>query len=316
MLIVNFLQNFPCLKRMDLSNSKFLVETPDFSGAPYLERLDLSGCTDLTFVHPSMGRLENLVFLSFRNCNNLISIKIGRGFNLISLRVLHFSGCTKLENTPDFTRTTNLEYLDFDGCTSLSSVHESIGALAKLTFLSFRDCKNLVSIPNNMNTMTSLQTLDLWGCLELMDLPLGRAFSPSSHLKSLVFLDMGFCNLVKVPDAIGELRCLERLNLQGNNFVSIPYDSFCGLHCLAYLNLSHCHKLEALPDLPSERASLGGWYFKTVSGSRDHRSGLYVFDCPKLAHMLVSPSRDLELAWLVRLIKVRTLSTFHFSIFG
>lgn len=296
-------KNFTCLKRMDLSNSKFLVETPDFSGAPYLERLDLSGCTDLTFVHPSMGRLENLVFLSFRNCNNPISIKIGRGFNLISLRVLHFSGCTKLENTPDFTRTTNLEYLDFDGCTSLSSVHESIGALAKLTFLSFRDCKNLVSIPNNMNTMTSLQTLDLWGCLELMDLPLGRAFSPSSHLKSLVFLDMGFCNLVKVPDAIGELRCLERLNLQGNNFVSIPYDSFCGLHCLAYLNLSHCHKLEALPDLPSERASLGGWYFKTVSGSRDHRSGLYVFDCPKLAHMLVSPSRDLELAWLVRLIK-------------
>ncbi|RDX67153.1 TMV resistance protein N, partial [Mucuna pruriens] len=298
-------KTFPCLKRMDLSNSKYLIETPDFSGIPKLERLDFSGCTNLLYVHPSIGLLKELAFLSLRNCYSLVSINFGSESNLSSLRVVHLSGCTLLENTPDFTSATNLEYLDIDGCTSLSSVHESIGALAKLTFLSLRDCENLVNIPNNINTMISLQTLYLCGCLELT---LGQTFNSSSHLESLIFLDLGFCNLLEVPDAIGELRCLERLNLQGNNFVSIPY-SINGLYCLSYLNLSHCHELKALPDLPSRSVSSAGRYFKTVSGSHDHRSGLYVFDCPKVVNMLSlnwnwkSPCKDIEIVWLVRLIE-------------
>ncbi|TKY48950.1 TMV resistance protein N [Spatholobus suberectus] len=202
-----------------------------------------------------------------------------------------------------------------DGCTSLSLVHESIGALAKLTFWSLRDCKILVSIPDNINTMISLQTLDFCGCLELTYLPIGEGFNSSSNLESLIFLEIGFCNLLEVPDAIGQLSCLERLNLQGNDFVSLP-NSIKGLHCLAYLNLSHCHKLKTLPNLPSERASSGGRYFKTVSGSHDHRSGFYVFGCPKLvdkfsidlngvsAHFNEEFScKGIELAWLIRLIK-------------
>ncbi|KAL2331597.1 hypothetical protein Fmac_019178 [Flemingia macrophylla] len=302
-------KNFPCLKRMDLSNSKYLIEMPDFSGIPELERLDLSGCKSLTQVHPSIGLLEKLAFLNLRNCSNLISINFDSESKLGSLRVLHLSGCVKLENTPNLTSATNLEYLDIDGCTSLCLVHESIGALTKLTFLSLRDCENLDSIPNNINTMTSLQTLDLCGCLKLTRLPLGEAFNSSSyHLESLIFLDIGFCNLREIPNAIGELSCLERLNLQGNNFVSMPY-SIKDLHCLAYLNLSHCHELQALPNLPSRSASSVGKYFKMVSGSHDHRSGLYVFDCPKVAEMLFahwdwkSPCKDLELVWLTRLIE-------------
>ncbi|XP_027340361.1 TMV resistance protein N-like [Abrus precatorius] len=306
-------KNFPCLKRMDLSNSKYLIEGPNFSGVPKLERLDLSGCTDLLQLHPSIGLLEKLAFLSLRNCSNLESVNFGSVSNLCSLRVLHLSGCTKLENTPDFASAINLEYLDIDGCTSLSMVHESIGALAKLTFLSLRECKNLVNVTNNIDTMISLKTLDLYGCLKLMNLPLGQTFNSSSHLEFLIFLDIGFCSLLEVPDAIGELRCLERLNLEGNNFVSLPY-SIKGLHCLAYLNLSHCHELNVLPELPSSSASSVGRYFKTVSGSHDHRSGLYVFDCPKVANMLsknwnwMSPCKDLELIWLVRLIE----EPFHF----
>ncbi|CAJ1956750.1 unnamed protein product [Sphenostylis stenocarpa] len=122
-----------------------------------------------------------------------------------SLRVLHLSGCTKLESTPDFTRITNLEYLDMDECTSVTSIHESIGVLSNLTFLSLRNCTNL---------------------------------------------------------------------------------------------------LEALPCLPTGGAASGGKYFKTVSGSRDHRSGLYLFDCPKMAHILSKPwDWSLDLAWLSRLIQ-------------
>ncbi|KOM43818.1 hypothetical protein LR48_Vigan05g142300 [Vigna angularis] len=39
------LKSCPNLKRIDLSNSKYLTETPDFSRIIKLERLDLSGCT-------------------------------------------------------------------------------------------------------------------------------------------------------------------------------------------------------------------------------------------------------------------------------
>ncbi|KAL2328071.1 hypothetical protein Fmac_021498 [Flemingia macrophylla] len=283
---------------MDLSNSKFLRETPDFSAIPNLERLDFSGFTHLLYVHSSIGLLKKLAFLSLQNCSNLVRINFGYGSNLISLTVLRFSGCTKLETTPDFTSAENLKYLDFDGCASLSLVHESIGSLLKLTLLSLRDCSNLVSIPSTINAMTSLQTLDLCSCLKLNDLPVGQSFN-SKSMASLIVLDLSFCNLHKVPDDIGVLTCLERLNLQGNKFDSIP--SIMSLHRLAYLNLSHCYNLVTFSEIPpltgysSEfRPSSGGRYFKTVSGSRDHRSGLYIYDCPM---------HSMEHVWFGRLIE-------------
>ncbi|XP_014522068.1 TMV resistance protein N isoform X2 [Vigna radiata var. radiata] len=289
----------PNLKRIDLSNSKYLSETPDFSRIIKLERLDLSGCTSLSYVHSSIGLLKKLAFLNLRNCCNLVSIDFGYVGNMSSLRVLHLSGCSKLESTPDFTRATHLEYLDMDACTSLSTIHESIGVLSSLTFLSLRKCEELVSIPYDINFLVSLQTLDLYGSFNRMDPIPGQSYMShleyldrtnpilrqafSSHLVSLIFLDISYCNLKEVPDTIGELRCLERLNLEGNKFVSIP-DSFSQLHCLAYLNLSHCPNLKSLPDLPIEGDKSGGKYFKTVSGSRDHRSGFYLLNSSNVSH--------------------------------
>jgi len=297
-LFIPFSQSCPNLKRVDLSNSKYLIETPDFSRIINLERLDLSGCTSLSHVHSSIGLLKKLAFLNLRNCSNLVIIDFGLVGNMSSLRVLHLSGCTKLESTPDFTRATHLEYLDMDECTSLSTIHESIGVLSGLTFLSLRGCIKLVSIPNDINSLVSLQTLDLCGSLNLTDL-LPRQVS-SSDLISLILLDLSFCNLQEVPDAIGELSFLERLNLQGNNITSIP-NSFRGPSCLAYLNLSNCHELKSLAGLRIEGATSGGRYFKTVSGSRDHRSGLYLFGCSRTS------AAGWELAWLSRLLKVHIL---------
>lgn len=310
-------KDLPSLKRLDLNNSKYLMETPNFEGIPSLERLDLTGCKNLTKVHPSIGLLKKLAFLSLRNCSNMVSLYLGTVSNLSSLRVLYLSGCTKLEHTPDFIGLSNLEYLDLEQCISLSTIHESIGALMRLKFLSLRHCTNLVRIPSSVNTMRSLITLDLSNCLKLINLPLGQRseledsiylaisrYIPSSCLGSLIFLDVGYCNLCEVPDAIAELRCLERLNLQGNHFGSVP-DTINGLFSLAYLNLSHCHGLQYLPLVPSTNASLVGRYFGTVSGARNHRSGLYVFDCPKLVESELNRIRgsELALAWLTRLVE-------------
>jgi len=282
---------------MDLSNCKYLTETPIFNCIPNLERLDCTGCSNLLKVHPSIGHLTNLVFLSLQNCSSLVNLDFGSDSNLSSLRVLLLSGCTKLEKTPDFTGASNLAYLDIDGCTSLFKVHESIEALSKLRFLSLRDCTNLVGQPNSVNTMSSLEILDLSGCFKLTTLPLenisfgeslGKGYSAKFRL---IFIDLSFCKLEQVPDAIGGLCWLERLNLQGNNFDSLP-SSINNLIHLTYLNLAHCHKLQTFPQLTRmskpplsfypQVTPQQGRYFKKRSGSRDYRSGLYIFDCPNI----------------------------------
>ena len=128
-------------------------------------------------------------------------------------------------------------------------------------------------------------------------------------MKSLIFLDLGFCNLNAIPYAIGDIRNLERLNLQGNKFVSLR-NSIINLSNLAYLNLAPCHKLQNLPALLFESASSGGKYFKTTPESRNHISGLYIFDCP----ICLPWSRQnlawdvFALSWLFRLVLVLSLS--------
>ncbi|KAK2414713.1 disease resistance protein RPV1 [Trifolium repens] len=270
------IQRLPNLKRMDLSNSKNLKVTPCFEVIQNLERLDLTGCINLLEVHPSIGLLTKLVFLSLENCSSLVSLDFGNPSRLRDLKVLRLSECTKLENTPNFRGLLNLQYLDMDRCASLSTIHESVGVLPKLKFLSLRDCTNLVEMPDSLNTMRSLTTLDLCGCSKFNKLPLAII---SISLESLIFLDLSFCNIFEVPDAIGRIWCLERLNLQGNDFTELPPSSRF-LDNLSYLNLSHCHKLQSWPYLPrgSSTSKSQGRYFKTTSGSRNHRSGLYVFD--------------------------------------
>ncbi|XP_058737043.1 probable disease resistance protein At4g19530 [Vicia villosa] len=271
------IQRLPYLKRMDLSNSKNLKMTPCFEMIQNLERLDLTGCINLLHVHPSIGLLTKLVFLSLQKCSSLVSLDFGNASRLRSLRVMRLSDCTKLKNTPEFNGLVSLQYLEMDQCSSLSMFHKSVKDLANLKFLSLRNCTNLIEIPHTFYKMTSLITLDLCGCSKFTIFPLGGIYT--SIMQPLIYLDLSFCGITTIPDDIGGLRCLERLNLQGNNFNKLP--SLRSLRRLSYLNLSHCHKLQSFPELPIESGESDsmGRYFQT-SGSCNHRSGLYIFDSP------------------------------------
>ena len=85
------------LKFLDVSHSRQLRRTPDFSGMDNLEMLLLNNCTNLVEVHESVIFLDKLVTLDLDDCNNLRKIPLGI-YNLKSR--VYLSGCTKLDMVP------------------------------------------------------------------------------------------------------------------------------------------------------------------------------------------------------------------------
>jgi len=61
----------PNLKMMELVRMENLIKTPDFDGLPNLERFVLHRCWRLKKIHPSIGRLQKLVYLSIAYCYSL-----------------------------------------------------------------------------------------------------------------------------------------------------------------------------------------------------------------------------------------------------
>lgn len=84
------------LKILNLSHSKYLTTTPDFSKLPNLEKLIMKDCPSLSVVHQSIGDLRNLLLINFKDCTSLSDLpeKINQ---LKSLKTLILSGCSKID---------------------------------------------------------------------------------------------------------------------------------------------------------------------------------------------------------------------------
>ena len=83
------------LKVLNLSHSKCLIETPDFSGLPSLEQLILKDCPRLHKVHQSIGCLSNLTLLNLKDCTSLKNLPRNL-YTLKSLKTLILSGCSMI----------------------------------------------------------------------------------------------------------------------------------------------------------------------------------------------------------------------------
>ena len=288
---------------MDLSNSKQLIETPDFSRITNLERLVLEDCTHLHKIHPSLGGLSKLNFLSLRNCINLRHFPSNG--KLESLQTLILSGCSKLEKFPEIQGyMEHLSKLYLDG-TAINELPSSIEYANGLVLLDLKNCKKFTRFPKCIHNLKSLETLNISGGLESEDfqesfwnlewfkklytngiairgmpssISLFRklgvlSFSGSSlpcrsshsidflslsGLCSLQQLDLSHCDLSEEADIskLGCLSSLRKLNLSGNNFISLPSNMLNRLSQLTKLDLHHCRKLQALLELPSSLQSI------------------------------------------------------------
>ncbi|KAL1324286.1 hypothetical protein AAHE18_13G078200 [Arachis hypogaea] len=254
------------LTYLELCHSKNLVKIPNLSQAPNLEYINLKGCVKLVHLDASIGSLEKLLYLNLENCKNLVSIP-NSIFHLNSLKYLHLSGCWKLLKYQLLEKPRQSKQLN-TGQSVQSHMTTSI-------------CKTLT---RPLNFLSSRKRANSVGLL----------VPTLSRFPALVYLDISFCNLVQIPDAIGQLRCLRRLNIGGNNFVTPPH-CIKELPKLRVLNLEYCKHLKWLPStlLPIRRVYYGG---------------IYVFNCPNLSD--TEGCGVTVISWMIKMIQVNLQCSF------
>nr|AKN63664.1 disease resistance protein N-like protein [Nicotiana paniculata] len=288
-------KHLPSLRRLDLSWSKRLMRTPDFTGMPNLEYVDLYQCSNLEEVHHSLGCCSKLIQLILNGCK---SLKRFPCVNVESLKYLSVQDCSRLEKFPEIhgrmkpeiqihmlgsgirelpssstqyqthitklllwnmknlvalpssiCRLKSLVSLSVSGCSKLESLPEEIGNLDNLRVLDARDTL-ILRPPSSIVRLNKLIILMFGGFKEVVNFE----FPPVAEgLRSLEHLDLTCCNLIDggLPEDIGSLSSLKKLDLSRNNFEHLP-PSIAQLGALRSLDLKDCQRLTQLPELPPE----------------------------------------------------------------
>ena len=168
------------LKFMDLSHSKYLIETPNFQGVTNLQRLVLEDCVSLRKVHSSLGDLKNLSFLNLKNCKMLKSLPSST-CDLKSLETFILSGCSKFEGFPENFGSLEMLKEHYADEITIRVLPSSFSILRNLKILSFEGCKGPPST--------------LWLLPRRSSNSIGSLLQPLSGLCSLIKLDLSDCNL-------------------------------------------------------------------------------------------------------------------------
>ncbi|XP_042990648.1 disease resistance protein RPV1-like isoform X1 [Carya illinoinensis] len=153
------------LKCFDLSGSQYLLETPDLTGVPNLETLDLEGCTSLSKVHKSVGVLKQLRRLNLHACKRLKSFP--NEISMESLEHFYLSDCSRFEKFPDIVGNMNSLRLLYLNGTAIKELPLSFKNLCGLSILSLHNCKRLSIFPSVICGLPSLKILDVSNCLAL-----------------------------------------------------------------------------------------------------------------------------------------------------
>ena len=241
-----------------------------------LRKLQLDG-TAIEGLPSSIANLRGLRFLNLTECNNLRSLPSSI-CELKSLTALFCSDCSQLRSFPEiFGEMGNLRKLKLDG-TAIEELPESIQYLQGLQYLDLTGCNNLVRLPESIGYLKSLMTLCCSSCSNLRVFPkisenmenLRRLYlsgtsikelsSSIEHPRGLQYLSLENCsNLVNIPESICKLSSLkvqhpEDLGVSGLNLsiecLSSMAADIIQLSKLRFLDLSHCTKLQRVPDLP------------------------------------------------------------------
>ena len=183
-----FLQLLGNLKILNLSHSKYLTSTPDFSKSPNLEKLIMKDCPNLSEVHQSIGDLNSLVTINLKDCTCLNNLP-NKIYQLKSLKILILSGCSKIDK-----------------------LEEDIGQMKSLTTLIAKDT-GVKDVPYSIVRSQSIGYISLCG------------FEGLSHdvFPSLIrsWISPTMNSLPRIPPFGGMSKSLASLDIKSNNLALV-----------------------------------------------------------------------------------------------
>ncbi|CAN6564252.1 unnamed protein product [Malus baccata var. baccata] len=201
----DFRESLHNLKTLDLSLSRYLQKSPDFSRVPNLEKLILERCYSLSEIHPSIGHLKRLSLVDLTGCYQLISLP--RDFyKLKSVETLLLNRCSKFrELHEDIGEMISLRTLEADG-TDIREI-PNLSGLSKLETLRLNGSRYLCTI---LDLPTNLKVLLADDCPALETMP---DFSEMSNMKELDASDSA--ELTEVPGLEKSLNSMTWIDMHG-----------------------------------------------------------------------------------------------------
>ncbi|XP_004304776.1 PREDICTED: TMV resistance protein N-like [Fragaria vesca subsp. vesca] len=212
-----------------------------------LKTLDLSHCVNLEMFPEISEDMKALSVLSlYQTAIMELPSSIER---LRGLQSLDMTFCRKLIRLPDsICNLAKLRSLKLKDCSKLSKLPENIGNMDSLLELEV-DLGGLEQLP------VSILRLKLGGRLSFHGCKMAAPFSSwplsiEDRCTDVVHLDFSGCNMMKLSDAIACFPSLKVLKLSRNNLERLPA-AMKELGCLERLELDGCKRLRSIPELSS-----------------------------------------------------------------
>ncbi|KAH0649819.1 hypothetical protein KY284_029731 [Solanum tuberosum] len=258
-------KHLPFLRKLNLSFSGSLMRTPDFTGMPNLEYLNLVECTSLEEVHHSLGCCSKLIELDLDGCKSLKKFPC---VYVESLESLYLYGCSSLEKFPEILgrMKPGLEIkVERSGIRELPS---SIQYLTHITKLDLSSLENLVALPSSICKLKGLMELNVSYCLKLESLP-----EEIGDLENLKDLRATSTLISRPPSSIVRLNKLKfltfekedtELGLKDGVFFVFPQVNE-GLSLLDVLRLDYCNLIDG--GLPEDIGCLSSLKMLDLSGN-------------------------------------------------
>ncbi|XP_060674199.1 TMV resistance protein N-like [Ziziphus jujuba] len=234
-------KSLPILRRIDLSYSKFLTQIQNLSLAPNLESINLEGCKSLVHVLSSLQNLYKLTYLNLSGCSKL------RDFEEISKTTEEYLDVARLGGTKNllinftFLRSCIRSFMG-NFCLYSSKGHISQKFAPNLKCLLLSETA-IETVPPSIGHLSGLVELNLSYCTRLKSLP-----SSICHLKSLESLVLSGCKELKTfPEILEPMEHLRTFWLDESGIKELP-ESIENLVSLKELYIHRCTNLEFLPN--------------------------------------------------------------------
>nr|ACJ64857.1 disease resistance protein RPP1-like protein R3 [Arabidopsis thaliana] len=224
------IENATKLRELKLQNCSSLIELPLSIGtANNLWKLDISGCSSLVKLPSSIGDMTSLEGFDLSNCSNLVELPSSIG-NLRKLTLLLMRGCSKLETLPTNINLISLRILDLTDCSRLKSFPEISTHIDSLYLIGTA----IKEVPLSIMS---------WSRLAVYKMSYFESLNEFPHALDIITELQLSKDIQEVPPWVKRMSRLRVLRLNNcNNLVSLPQLS----DSLDYIYADNCKSLERL----------------------------------------------------------------------